>query len=203
MVFGRSKSSSSSTPSPAAASSAAAAACSDLRAAYHECFNRWYAEKFAKGQWQKDDCVGEWNKYRACLEEHLEDKHLRKILLESETSAHYAQFDADSSSRNGGTSTRAQNSLKLLLFMAKKSKNNSTKRASASSSSSSSAAADGDRSPWLRLTAFAVLTFHSAFSSYLARDDSRLVALVVVGYLLMLVLLFYGRLVQPVPQKRD
>uniref|UniRef100_A0A0E0IIA6 CHCH domain-containing protein n=1 Tax=Oryza nivara TaxID=4536 RepID=A0A0E0IIA6_ORYNI len=108
MVFGRSKSSSStaSPPPAAAASSAAAAACSELRAAYHECFNRWYAEKFAKGQCHKDDCVGEWHKYRACLEEHLEDKNLRQILLESETSAYYAQFDADSSSRKGGTSTK-------------------------------------------------------------------------------------------------
>lgn len=70
MVFGRSKSPSS-TPSPAAAASAVAAACSELRAAYHECFNRWYAEKFAKGQWHKDDCVGEWHKYRACLEVNL------------------------------------------------------------------------------------------------------------------------------------
>jgi TRIAP1/MDM35 family protein len=40
------------------------------------------------------------------LQEHLEDKNLRQILLESETSAYYAQFDADSSSRKGGTSTK-------------------------------------------------------------------------------------------------
>uniref|UniRef100_J3MWV0 Uncharacterized protein n=1 Tax=Oryza brachyantha TaxID=4533 RepID=J3MWV0_ORYBR len=89
--------------------------------------------------------------------------------------------------------------------MAKKGKNSSTRKPSAPSSSSSSAAADGDRSspsPWLRLTAFAVLTAHSVFSAYLAGDDLRLVALVAVGYLLMLVLLFYG-LAQPVPQKRD
>ncbi|KQJ89951.1 uncharacterized protein At4g33100 [Brachypodium distachyon] len=102
MVFGRSKSSSS---APAAASSAAAAACSELRAAYHECFNRWYAEKFAKGQWHKDDCVGEWHKYRACLEEHLEDKHLRQILLESETS-YCVQLDPDSSSGQGAASAK-------------------------------------------------------------------------------------------------
>ncbi|KAF8688811.1 hypothetical protein HU200_042139 [Digitaria exilis] len=49
--------------------------------------------------------------------------------------------------------------------------------------------------------AFAVLTVHSAFSAYLARDDARLVALVAVGFLLMLVLLFYGGL--PGRQKRD
>ncbi|KAG2643015.1 hypothetical protein PVAP13_2KG294200 [Panicum virgatum] len=65
MVFGRSKSSSSTTPS---APSKAAAACSELRAAYHECFNRWYADKFAKGQWQRDDCADHWHKYRSCLE---------------------------------------------------------------------------------------------------------------------------------------
>ncbi|KAK1630274.1 hypothetical protein QYE76_004589 [Lolium multiflorum] len=102
MVFGRNKPASS-TASP---SSAAAAACGELRAAYHECFNRWYAEKFAKGQWHKDDCAGQWSKYRACLEEHLEDKHLRQILLESETSSCYAQLDPDSSSGQGAASSK-------------------------------------------------------------------------------------------------
>jgi hypothetical protein len=48
-----------------------------------------------------------------------------------------------------------------------------------------------------------VLTAHSAFSAYLARDDARMVALVAVGYLLMLVLLFHGRLPLPGLQKRD
>lgn len=71
MVFGRSKPSSSTPSPPAATSSAAAAACSELRAAYHECFNRWYADKFAKGQWNKDDCAADWHKYRACLEVNL------------------------------------------------------------------------------------------------------------------------------------
>ncbi|CAL5088667.1 unnamed protein product [Urochloa decumbens] len=85
--------------------------------------------------------------------------------------------------------------------MAKKSKNHSGSRAAASSSSSSAAGGDDRRAPWLRLTAFAVLTIHSAFSAYLARDDARLVALVAVGYLLMLVLLFYGGL--PGLPKRD
>jgi len=56
--------------------------------------------------------------------------------------------------------------------MAKKSKNHSARRAA----SSSSAAGRDDRTPWLRLTAFAVLTVHSAFSGYLAWDDARLVA---------------------------
>ncbi|CAN6200670.1 unnamed protein product [Urochloa humidicola] len=98
MLFGRNKSSSSTTPT--APPSKAAAACSEWRAAYHDCFNRWYADKFAKGQFQKDDCTDHWHKYRACLEEHLEDKHLRQILLDAETSAFY---EADPPSGQGST----------------------------------------------------------------------------------------------------
>jgi hypothetical protein len=89
--------------------------------------------------------------------------------------------------------------------MAKKSKN--PRRAGGASSSSTSVAARGDRAaPWIRLTALAVLTVHSAFSAYLARDDARLVALVAVGYLLMLLLLLfyhYGGLPLPGVKKTD
>jgi hypothetical protein len=28
---------------------------------------RWYAEKFLKGQWEKEECVTEWEAYRACV----------------------------------------------------------------------------------------------------------------------------------------
>ncbi|XP_020522155.1 uncharacterized protein At4g33100 isoform X5 [Amborella trichopoda] len=34
--------------------------CAHLRAAYHDCFNRWYSEKYLKGQWDKEECVSEW-----------------------------------------------------------------------------------------------------------------------------------------------
>ncbi|GJM98987.1 hypothetical protein PR202_ga16042 [Eleusine coracana subsp. coracana] len=81
--------------------------------------------------------------------------------------------------------------------MAKKVKNHASRRPAASTSSAESSI---DRGPWLRLTAFAVLTAHSAFSAYLARDDARLVALVAMGYFLMLALLFYSL---PVLRKRD
>ncbi|WVZ18826.1 hypothetical protein V8G54_006148, partial [Vigna mungo] len=54
--------------------------CATLRDAYHNCFNRWYAEKFMKGHWDKQDCVSEWQKYRECLSQHLEDKHLIRFL---------------------------------------------------------------------------------------------------------------------------
>ncbi|XP_027353991.1 uncharacterized protein At4g33100 [Abrus precatorius] len=59
--------------------------CALLRDAYHNCFNRWYAEKFMKGHWDKQECVSEWQKYKACLSEHLEDKNLIRFLEAEDT----------------------------------------------------------------------------------------------------------------------
>ncbi|XP_054798622.1 uncharacterized protein At4g33100 isoform X2 [Prosopis cineraria] len=61
-------------------SSSSTSPCAPLRDAYHNCFNRWYAEKFMKGQWDKEECLSEWEKYRACLSQNLEDKHLSRFL---------------------------------------------------------------------------------------------------------------------------
>ncbi|XP_023536688.1 uncharacterized protein At4g33100-like isoform X2 [Cucurbita pepo subsp. pepo] len=68
-------------------SASATSPCADLRAVYHNCFNRWYSEKFVKGQFDEEPCVSEWQKYRACLSEHLEDKKLKRF-LEEETIVH-------------------------------------------------------------------------------------------------------------------
>ncbi|PON95980.1 Mitochondrial distribution/morphology family protein [Trema orientale] len=65
--------------------------CANLRTAYHNCFNRWYSEKFVKGQWDKEECVSEWRKYKACLSEHLEDKHLSRF-LDAEESVDYSRI---------------------------------------------------------------------------------------------------------------
>ncbi|GMI89355.1 hypothetical protein like AT4G33100 [Hibiscus trionum] len=61
-------------------SSTSTSPCALLRSAYHNCFNRWYSEKFVKGQWDKEECASEWKKYRDCLSEHLDDKHLSRFL---------------------------------------------------------------------------------------------------------------------------
>uniref|UniRef100_A0A803LYK9 Uncharacterized protein n=1 Tax=Chenopodium quinoa TaxID=63459 RepID=A0A803LYK9_CHEQI len=52
----------------------------------------WYAEKFVKGQWQKEECVVEWEKYRECLSQHLEDKQLSRFL---EVEANKNPFSVD------------------------------------------------------------------------------------------------------------
>ncbi|KAI3955871.1 hypothetical protein MKW98_006231 [Papaver atlanticum] len=63
-------------------SSVSTSSCSHLRSAYHQCFNKWYSEKFLKGEWDKEECVSEWQKYKACLSEHLEVKKLARFLEE-------------------------------------------------------------------------------------------------------------------------
>ncbi|KAL6344502.1 hypothetical protein AAG906_002407 [Vitis piasezkii] len=87
------KSSSASSSSP----------CAHLRTAYHNCFNRWYSEKFLKGQWDKEECVSEWQKYQSCLSQHLEDKNLSSF-LEGKGAADSSN-QADSGSPVGGAPT--------------------------------------------------------------------------------------------------
>ncbi|CAM6091670.1 unnamed protein product [Calypogeia fissa] len=56
------------------------ASCSALKTAYNDCFNRWYTDKFLKGQWEKEECIVEWEAYRACLSKRLEDRNLSHLL---------------------------------------------------------------------------------------------------------------------------
>lgn len=52
-----------------------------------------------KGQWDKEDCVAEWNKYRDCLSENLDGKLLARMLeVDSELDL-TKQADSKESSR--------------------------------------------------------------------------------------------------------
>ncbi|XP_013623506.1 PREDICTED: uncharacterized protein At4g33100-like [Brassica oleracea var. oleracea] len=73
--------------------------CADLRTAYHNCFNKWYSEKFVKGQWDKEECVAEWNKYRECLSENLDGKILTRMLEVDSELIQTKQADSKESSR--------------------------------------------------------------------------------------------------------
>ncbi|KAH7850760.1 hypothetical protein Vadar_002598 [Vaccinium darrowii] len=80
-------------------SSSSTSPCALLRTAYHNCFNRWYSEKFVKGNWDKQECASEWKKYRDCLAQHLDDKHLSRF-LEAEGIDEFTS-EADSKSPDG------------------------------------------------------------------------------------------------------
>uniref|UniRef100_A0A7N0RD37 Uncharacterized protein n=1 Tax=Kalanchoe fedtschenkoi TaxID=63787 RepID=A0A7N0RD37_KALFE len=90
---------------PAAAAAASSTSpCANLKLAYHNCFNRWYSEKFVKKQWDKPGCADEWEKYRACLSQHLEDKHLSRFLEAGEALFDLSQ-QTDSGKASGETSS--------------------------------------------------------------------------------------------------
>ncbi|KAI3900637.1 hypothetical protein MKW92_025950 [Papaver armeniacum] len=56
--------------------------CTTYRSAYHQSSNKWYSEKFLKGEWDEEECVSERKKYRARLSEHLEVKQLVRFFEE-------------------------------------------------------------------------------------------------------------------------
>ncbi|KAH7307407.1 hypothetical protein KP509_22G057700 [Ceratopteris richardii] len=53
--------------------------CAALKSAFNECFNKWYGDKFLKGQWEKDECFHEWEAYRTCVLRRMEEKKLSHL----------------------------------------------------------------------------------------------------------------------------
>ena len=53
--------------------------CNPLKHEYDACFNKWYAEKFLKGQWTAADgepCAELFHKYRGCVMKTLKEKNI-------------------------------------------------------------------------------------------------------------------------------
>lgn len=42
--------------------------CTDLKREYDQCFNRWFAEKFLKGDRSSDPCTEMFKKYQSCVQ---------------------------------------------------------------------------------------------------------------------------------------
>lgn len=43
-------------------------ACTELKREYDQCFNRWFAEKFLKGESAGDPCVQLFKRYQLCVQ---------------------------------------------------------------------------------------------------------------------------------------
>ncbi|XP_053862307.1 TP53-regulated inhibitor of apoptosis 1 isoform X1 [Malaclemys terrapin pileata] len=43
-------------------------ACTELKREYDQCFNRWFAEKFLKGDNAGDPCVQLFKRYQLCVQ---------------------------------------------------------------------------------------------------------------------------------------
>ena len=52
--------------------------CNELKKAYEECFNSWFADKFLKGTAQEDECSPFFHVYKVCLKKAVADNKLGK-----------------------------------------------------------------------------------------------------------------------------
>lgn len=51
-------------------------ACTDLKREYDQCFNRWFAEKFLKGDRSGDPCTETFRKYQRCVQKAIKEKDI-------------------------------------------------------------------------------------------------------------------------------
>lgn len=57
-----------SCPGAAAAMNSVGEACTELKREYDQCFNRWFAEKFLKGDSAGDPCGQLFKRYQLCVQ---------------------------------------------------------------------------------------------------------------------------------------
>ncbi|XP_005987220.1 TP53-regulated inhibitor of apoptosis 1 [Latimeria chalumnae] len=50
--------------------------CTDLKHEYDQCFNRWFAEKFLKGDRSADPCTELFKKYQVCVQKAIKEKDI-------------------------------------------------------------------------------------------------------------------------------
>ncbi|KAJ3190955.1 phosphatidylinositol N-acetylglucosaminyltransferase subunit gpi1 [Irineochytrium annulatum] len=53
--------------------------CNELKQKYDTCFNRWYSEKFLKGQIE-EECEGLFKLYRGCVWKAISEKNVDKLI---------------------------------------------------------------------------------------------------------------------------
>ncbi|XP_043924819.1 TP53-regulated inhibitor of apoptosis 1 [Protopterus annectens] len=50
--------------------------CTELKRDYDQCFNRWFAEKFLKGNRSADPCVELFKSYQQCVKKAIKEKEI-------------------------------------------------------------------------------------------------------------------------------
>uniref|UniRef100_A0A8D2DFN7 TP53-regulated inhibitor of apoptosis 1 n=1 Tax=Sciurus vulgaris TaxID=55149 RepID=A0A8D2DFN7_SCIVU len=51
-------------------------ACTDMKRKYDQCFNRWFAEKFLKGDGSGDPCTDLFKRYQQCIQKAIKEKEI-------------------------------------------------------------------------------------------------------------------------------
>ncbi|XP_048209011.1 TP53-regulated inhibitor of apoptosis 1-like [Perognathus longimembris pacificus] len=51
-------------------------ACTDMKREYDQCFNRWFANKFLKGDGSRDLCTDLFKRYQQCIQKAIKEKEI-------------------------------------------------------------------------------------------------------------------------------
>ncbi|XP_021487465.2 TP53-regulated inhibitor of apoptosis 1 [Meriones unguiculatus] len=62
--------------SAAGAMNSVGEACTDMKREYDQCFNRWFAEKFLKGDGSGDPCTDLFKRYQQCVQKAIKEKEI-------------------------------------------------------------------------------------------------------------------------------
>ncbi|XP_059532284.1 TP53-regulated inhibitor of apoptosis 1 isoform X2 [Myotis daubentonii] len=60
----------------AAAMNSVGEGCTDMKREYDQCFNRWFAEKFLKGDSSGDPCTDLFKRYQQCVQKAIKEKEI-------------------------------------------------------------------------------------------------------------------------------
>ncbi|KAB7502605.1 TP53-regulated inhibitor of apoptosis 1 [Armadillidium nasatum] len=59
--------------------------CGDLKKSYDDCFNKWFAEKFLKGDTREDGvCKEFFIKYQSCIKKSLKEQNINYEEIEKD-----------------------------------------------------------------------------------------------------------------------
>ncbi|KAI9025694.1 mitochondrial distribution/morphology family 35/apoptosis [Hyaloraphidium curvatum] len=68
--------------------------CTGLKKEYDDCFNKWYADKFLRGDVASNDCKDLFDRYRACVWNAVREKKLDTVIEEARNEAPFADKPA-------------------------------------------------------------------------------------------------------------
>ncbi|RUP43861.1 mitochondrial distribution/morphology family 35/apoptosis [Jimgerdemannia flammicorona] len=77
-------------------SSSIGANCTELKARYDSCFNKWYSEKFLKGS-TETECEDLLKEYKACVMTIIKEKQIDKLLAEARKESPFPSSSSTSS----------------------------------------------------------------------------------------------------------
>lgn len=61
-------------------------ACTEIKTQYEECFNRWYATGYLKGD-RDDPCIALFRQYRQCVDGALRARNIDQMLSEQQVNS--------------------------------------------------------------------------------------------------------------------